>query len=116
MASSCGETGASTPGNLIEESTPGQLREADLGCLKCGQWNMGLADEHHGKNNDKINTHIMPVAALVLNLMCQHVHLVVLNELHITMQARFKAKVESYKNLQFLGCDCGDGVVWRRST
>ena len=115
MASSCGETGASTPGNLIEESTPGQLREAALGCLKCGQWSMGLADER--KNNDKVNTHIIPVAALILKLMCQHVHLVVLNELHITMQARFKTKVESLdKNLQFLGCDCGDGVVWRRST
>ena len=92
------------------------MREASLECLRCGQWNMGLANQDHGKSNKKMATEIMPDATLKLQQMCQHVHFVVLNELHVNLHDQFERNLGRDQNLRFRGWPCGDAVVWRRST
>ena len=124
MASSRCETGASTPGasNLGEivagclkyiGLTADQLREAALECLKCGQLNIGLAIEE--SSGPDLTFEIQACAAW-LPRMCKHVHVVVLNELHINLQDQFKNHLRPHPNLEFLGWSTGDAVVWRRST
>ena len=83
--------------------------------LNCGQWNMGLANEHFASAGDRIHIEVMPAAAFNVNVMCQYVHFVVINEVHPWLRPLFCQELDLYPNLKKCGWDTGDVVVWRRS-